>query len=61
MKVLFLVWAGDELIHVEIMNDVSNTDLNATARALLKCGGVDVCRFYLVWGEKLVFAGEEKR
>jgi len=65
MQAMFLSWAGQELVRVEVLHTISGTDLNANARALMRehwsSGGqrVDVCRIYLVTGTRLALAGEE--
>ena len=65
MQALFLSWAGNALVRVDVLQVISGTDLNATARALMRecwsSGGsrVDCCRFYLVCGTRLALAGEE--
>ena len=64
MQAMFVSWAGKELARVEVLHTVSGTDLNATARALMReywnSGNqrVDVCRIYLVQGNRLVLGGE---
>ena len=65
MQAMFVSWAGQELVRVDVLHTISGTDLNATARALMReywsSGGqrVDVCRIYLVMGTRLVLGGEE--
>lgn len=64
MQAMFVSWAGNEVVRVDVLHTISNADLSGTARALMKeywnSGAlrVDVCRIYLVQGTNLVLGGD---
>lgn len=65
MQVLFLTFRRGVVVQIDLMQDASSYDLNATARLLLKerCNEVDdqpdCCRGYLLQNNRLVLALEE--
>ena len=64
MQAIFVSWAGNEVVRVDVLHTISSTDLNGTARALMKeywnsgAQRVDVCRIYQVQGTQLVIGGD---
>ena len=66
MQVIFLTFVDGGLMEVDTLFCANGCDLNATAREILE-GYMDIyiarefcCSFYLVAGERLAFAGEER-
>lgn len=65
MQALFVSWVGNEIVRIDVLSTVAGSDLNATARALMKeyfsagTGRVDVCRIYLAHNQRLTLGGEE--